>query len=364
MLIRNKITDTLPTFIGKYKIIGRLGKGGMGDIYKAIQEPLNRTVALKVLPPQLSRDDEFAKRFEIEAKAISLLQHQNIVSIFEYGEEGSYRYFAMQFVDGTDLCRYIGEHKTLPITEIIDLSKQICRGLRYAHNCSIIHRDIKPQNVLIDKGGVARLSDFGIAKIFSGTDITMTGAAVGTPEYMSPEQAQGKKLDVQTDIYSLGIVMYEMLTKRPPFIANNPMAVAYKQVHELPVPPSVKRKDTPKRLELIILKMLKKDKRERYNSIEEVLDHLDSVDPYETVDSSTNVHLHGRRHHHQHDSDVKVMETLTERRITDRRRSETSKFFLVDPEYWIKMAKNSWITWLLLGGLTFGFIYHLYKFHN
>ncbi|MBN2037327.1 MAG: serine/threonine protein kinase, partial [Chitinispirillaceae bacterium] len=228
--ITKKNVQSLPESISHYKVLGRLGKGGMGDIYKAIQIPLNRIVALKVLPPHFGRDEEFAKRFEIEAKAISLLQHQNIVSIYEYGEAEGYRYFAMQFVDGMDLARYIADRKEMSVIEIIDFSKQICRGLRYAHNNNVIHRDIKPQNILIDKSSIVKLSDFGIAKIFSRTDeITMTGFTLGTPEYMSPEQALGKRIDHQTDIYSLGIVMYEMLAKKPPFLARDPMAVAYKQ---------------------------------------------------------------------------------------------------------------------------------------
>ncbi|MFP4162562.1 MAG: serine/threonine protein kinase [Chitinispirillaceae bacterium] len=366
-MLKNKWTDLVPSYIGHYKILGVLGKGGMGDIYKAVQEPLNRVVALKVLPPQFSRDDEFAKRFEIEARAISLLQHQNIVSIFEYGDEDGYQYFAMQFVDGTDLGRYIDDHRLIPTSEIIDISKQICRGLRYAHSNSIIHRDIKPQNVLLDKKRNARLSDFGIAKIFSGTNITMTGSAVGTPEYMSPEQAQGKKLDVQTDIYSLGIVMYEMLTRKPPFLANNPMAVAYKQVHELPLPPSVKRKDTPKRLELIILKALKKEKRARYDTIEEMLEHLDSVDPSELVEKTT-VQL---RVPSVKFPSGKKKESGSERRITDRRsgdrrgfRGDTPSYSFFSSHYWLEMARTQWLTWLLLAALAAAFLKHILLDHG
>jgi serine/threonine-protein kinase len=352
-MLKNKSPEIIPDYIGHYKIVSKIGKGGMGDIYKAVQEPLNRTVALKILPPQLSRDEEFAKRFETEAKAISLLQHQNIVSIYDYGEDNGLRFFAMQFVDGTDLGRYIADNKMLPIAEIIDLSKQICRGLRYAHSFNIIHRDIKPQNVLLEKSGVARLSDFGIAKIFSSTNITMTGSAVGTPEYMSPEQAQGKTLDQQTDIYSLGVLMYEMVTRHPPFIANNPMAVAYKQVHELPIPPSLKRKGIPKRLELIILKALKKDKGDRYASVGELLDHLDSVDPEETVERST-VRIKTKK-----DERNSKEQTEYDRRITDRRSRRKKARESHKRHYWGELIRTQWPSWIMITILGSAFLYHI-----
>jgi len=355
-MMKQKSSDSdCPLQIGNYKILAKIGKGGMGDIYKALQEPLKRIVALKVLPPQLSRDPEFAKRFEIEAKAISLLQHQNIVSIYEYGEDDGLRYFAMQFVDGVDLGRRLSEHRLIPVPEVIDFTRQICRALRYAHSCDIIHRDIKPGNILIEKNGVIRLTDFGIAKIFSRTAITLTGSAVGTPEYMSPEQAQGKKLDAQTDIYSLGIVMYEMLTRKPPFSGNNPMSIAYKQVHEQPDPPSLKRKDIPKRLEMIVLKALKKDKRERYATIGELLEHLDSVDSAEggslavTTKPPTETSLN---------SDY-------DRRITDRRNSERryQKHTPLSMVYWVDMVAQQWPLWLLCGALAAAFIIHLFVAH-
>jgi len=358
MLKQPKDAQCLPAYIGNYKILDKIGKGGMGDIYKAMQEPLNRVVALKVLSPQMSRDGEFTKRFEIEAKAISMLQHQNIVNIYEYGEDDGLKYFAMQYVDGYDLSKFIYNSKMLPIGQIIDFSKQICRGLRYAHSCNVIHRDIKPQNVLIDKSGVARLSDFGIAKIFSSTDITLTGSAVGTPEYMSPEQAQGKKPDLQTDVYSLGIVMYEMLTRRPPFTANNPMAVAYKQVHELPMPPSLKRKDTPKRLELIILKALKKDKRERYGSVEEMLDHLDSVDIQDRVHHTTAFFKPFVKEKSAESETNKKNRRITDRRNGDRRRELSAPFLSGD--YWIEVIKYNWITWILFLILSALVIKHIF----
>jgi serine/threonine protein kinase len=347
--LNKKNADSMPAYISHYKILGRLGRGGMGDIYKAIQDPLNRIVALKVLPPHFGRDDEFAKRFEIEAKAISLLEHQNIVSIYEYGDEEGFRFFAMQFVDGMDLAHYIAD--------------RICRGLRYAHNNNVIHRDIKPHNILIDKSNVVKLSDFGIAKIFSRTDeITMTGFTLGTPEYMSPEQALGKKIDHQTDIYSLGIVMYEMLTKKPPFLARDPMAVAYKQVHEQAPPPSHKRKETPKRLELIILKALKKNKEDRYGSVEEMLDHLDSVDPFERQDQSTATLNSLDESEGKADADRPTELAVNERRIVDRR--NTLYGGMATRNYWIELVRSQWITWILLAGLAGWFIYHLFRFHR
>ncbi len=355
-MLNRKNTDKIPDSIGNYKILGRLGKGGMGDIYKAIQNPLNRIVALKVLPPHFVRDEEFAKRFEIEARAISLLQHQNIVSIYEYGEEQGYRFFAMQFVDGMDLAQMIEGHREVPISTVIDLSRQICRGLLYAHHHSVIHRDIKPQNILIDRNKVAKLSDFGIAKIYSGTNITMTGFTLGTPEYMSPEQALGKKIDHQTDIYSLGIVIYEMLTRQLPFSGGDAMAVAYKQVHDQPVLPSQKRRDTPKRLELIVLKALKKDREERYQSIEEMLSHLDSVDPDERADGGPDIFVAGSE-----PEASPASSRPTERRIVDRRQS--SNHLPVTRRGWIEMLKSQWLSLILIGILGAAFIAHLFIYH-
>lgn len=359
---RNTDPSLFPERIGNFKVLQIVGMGGMGVVYKAMQEPINRVVALKVLPPQLSLNDELAKRFDIEAKAISRLQHQNIVSLYEAGEDKGYRYFAMQFIDGENLSARIQSKKPLPASEIIDVAKQICRGLRYAHAQDVIHRDIKPQNILVDKENIARLSDFGIAKMFSSSGITMTGVTVGTPEYMSPEQAEGVEVDCKTDIYSLGVVIYEMLTKRPPFLANNPVATAYKHVHEIPVPPSVKRRDTPKRLELIVLRALKKDKNERYESIDEMLEHLDSVDINETVDRTTVSFAVQKNHQDGHLSGDKASDKrITDRRSGDRRhlRRQPDVFFLFDKGYWLDLVETQWLSLVLIAILAAILLNHM-----
>jgi serine/threonine protein kinase len=357
----SKNGNWLPETLGQYKIMESLGQGGMGAIYRAIQVPLDRVVALKVLPPNLSHSEEFSLRFEAEAKAISLLQHQNIVSLFDYGEEHGVKYFAMQYIEGEDLSKQIQAKKPIPVATIIDFSKQICRGLRYAHSMNVIHRDIKPQNILVDRNNVCHISDFGIAKIFQGASLTITGMAVGTPEYMSPEQAEGGELDAQTDIYSLGIVMYELLTKHPPFSGSNPVAIAYKQVHEFPVPPSAHRKDTPNRLELIVLKALKKNKKQRYRTVEELLEDLDSV----IVDERVNRPTVPFAIHRQKSDDTTNTASDDDKRITDRRSGERRRSRaevmrdLVSFSYWIETIQTQWLALFLIAILAILFVIHI-----
>jgi serine/threonine protein kinase len=358
----NNDPNWLPESIGPYKILQIIGMGGMGVIYKALQEPLDRVVALKVLPPQFCSNEEVSRRFDIEAKAISLLQHQNIVNIYENGCADGFRYFAMQFVDGDNLSAVIQHKKMMPIHEVIDYSKQICRGLRYAHAQNVIHRDIKPHNILIDKENVVRLTDFGIAKIFTLDNITMTGITVGTPEYMSPEQAEGNQVDAQADIYSLGVVMYEMLTKKPPFTANNQIAIAYKHVHEMPVPPSVKRRDTPKRLELIVLKALKKKKSDRYASAAEMLEDLDSVDLDEFVERPT-ITFSTKPLPKQFAVENR---NIIDKRITDRRGGQRRnlqkpfKNLVFDKDYWTTLLAQQWLSLSLCAVLAFILLFHLF----
>jgi serine/threonine-protein kinase len=252
------------------------------------------------------------------------------------------------------------KHRSIP--EIIDYSKQISRALLYAHDKNIIHRDIKPQNVLIDKNNICRLTDFGIAKIYAETNITMTGMAVGTPEYMSPEQAEGDVLDVQTDIYSLGIVIYEMLTKNPPFTGKNPVAIAYKQVHELPVPPSALRKDTPKRLELIVLKALKKNRMERYKVVKDMLADLDTVDIDEEVAKPTvSLATHKKESTTAaHDKNMRI----TDRRSGSRRKSgPQTGYAIARKQYWKNVWETQGISLVLILVLAILIILHMLTQH-
>lgn len=275
---KEKITQSLPvpSVFGKYRIAEHLGRGGMGDVYKAEHLELGRMVALKVLPAELTTPESI-DRFNAEAQAISRLQHQNIVTLYDFGTIEHRKYIAMQLVQGENMSDILHRKKRMEPEMVVHLGKQICRALFYAHSQGVIHRDVKTGNIMVEGERKAYLSDFGIAQVLGATRLTTTGMAMGTPEYMSPEQCEGKPLDHLCDIYGLGIVFYEMLTGRPPYTGENALAVAYKQVHEVPVLVSKIRPDIPPRFDLIIAKCLKKNKAERYSGADQLLGDLDSV---------------------------------------------------------------------------------------
>jgi len=298
------------TDFGPYQVLEHLDRGGMGDVYKARHNKLERIVALKVLPIVLS-SDEFLERFNSEAFAISRLQHQNVVTIYDYGEINHRRFIAMQYIEGTTLTDLLEGKKKLSYGQIIDISKQICRGLQSMHAKGIIHRDIKSSNVMIDEDHRAFISDFGIAQTAGETRLTTTGMAMGTPEYMSPEQCQGKDINHQTDIYSFGILLYEMITGSPPFMGENPLSIAYKQVHENPLLLSKVKAGVPPRLELIVAKCLKKNKEERYQNISELLHDMDSIHNASST-SLTPTAISTNQN-------TATVNHTTEQRITDRR---------------------------------------------
>ncbi len=262
--------------LGQYKILAEIGRGGMGIVYKAYQISLNREVALKILPPALSSDENLIKRFLREAEAAAKLSHPNIVQIFDINEIDGIHFFAMEYLRGETLTQKIEREGPLPVKEAVRIGIAVADALSYSHAEGIIHRDIKPGNIMIDPHGHVKVTDFGLARAMESSRLTTTGIIIGTPEYMSPEQAQGEPLDGRSDLYSLGIVLYEALTGKIPFEASTPFAVAQKQIYEpLPLPCSI-RAEIPKELEAVILKCAEKDPAKRYRSGEDFRNALES----------------------------------------------------------------------------------------
>jgi serine/threonine protein kinase len=252
--------------LGPYRVVAPIGAGGMATVYQAYQPGMDRYVALKILPQHLARDPQFLARFQHEAKIIANLQHPHILPVFDFGEAENYTYLVMPFVaTGTLAATLHGQ--PLPIEQIDRIISQVGDALDYAHSYQIIHRDVKPSNVLIDARGNCLLTDFGIAKMVAGTvQLTVTGGIVGTPAYMSPEQAQGASIDPRSDIYALGVVLYELATGRVPFTAETPLAVVLKHIHDPLPPPRTLNPGIPDSLERIILKALAKDPIDRYQT--------------------------------------------------------------------------------------------------
>ncbi len=253
--------------LGRYQIVSPLGEGGMAAVYKAYQPGMDRYVALKILPQQYARDAEFTGRFEQEAKVIAKLQHPHILPVHDYGKADDYTYIVMPIVETGTLADLLRGEKPMNLSRIRIIMTQLGDALDYAHSQNLIHRDVKPSNVLLDKRGNTLLTDFGIAKMVGGTKhFTQTGGIVGTPHYMSPEQGGGDPLTPQSDIYSLGVVLYEMVTGRVPFDAETPMAVVIKHMTDPLPPPSKLNPDTSPALESVILKAMAKKPDDRFDS--------------------------------------------------------------------------------------------------
>jgi serine/threonine protein kinase/tetratricopeptide (TPR) repeat protein len=262
--------------VSHYKILEKLGEGGMGVVYKAEDTKLKRTVALKFLPPELTRDEEAKERFVQEAQAASALEHNNICNIHEIAETDDGQLFiCMAYYEGETLKKRI-ERGPLKIDEAIDIGGQVAQGLGEAHEHGIVHRDIKPANILLTKSGVAKIVDFGLAKLSRGTKITKAGSTVGTAAYMSPEQARGEEVDARTDIWSLGTVVYEMITGQVPFKGEYENAVLYSILNETPEPMTAVRVAVPMELERVVQKCLSKDPSERYQDMDDLLVDLRS----------------------------------------------------------------------------------------
>ena len=257
--------------LGPYRIINQIGKGGMATVYKAYQPSVDRYVAVKVLPSQLAESKEFAARFQQEARIIAKLEHPHILPVFDYGESDGIAYFVMRYLEAGTLKERMEVGRPLPLNEIDRIFNQLTDALSYAHSHGIVHRDLKPANALIDSYGNIFLTDFGIAKLLESASprLTQTDAIMGTPAYISPEQAQAQPVDQRSDIYSLGIILYEMVTGRVPYMADTPLAIIFKHVSD-PLPlPSLIKPDIPISIEQVLLKALAKDPKDRFSTAAE-----------------------------------------------------------------------------------------------
>jgi serine/threonine protein kinase/tetratricopeptide (TPR) repeat protein len=262
--------------IAHYKVQERLGEGGMGVVYKAEDTKLKRTVALKFLPSEVMRDKDARERFIQEAQAAAALDHPNICTIYEINESEGQTFISMAFIKGQSLKEKIGSGP-LKVDEALDIAIQVAEGLQEAHEKGIVHRDIKPGNVMLTEKGQAKITDFGLAKLEWGTDLTKTATIMGTIAYMSPEQARGEKVDLRTDIWSLGCVLYEMLTGQRPFESTHDQVAIYTILKEMPVPMKEIRIDIPQKLEQVVKKCLEKDRQMRYKAMSALIGDLKSI---------------------------------------------------------------------------------------
>lgn len=261
-------------FDRRYRIVRIIGVGGMAVVFEAVDTVMKRTVAVKMLKEEIAGDAQAVKRFINESRAVSMLSHPNIVSIYDVSVRDDLKYIVMERVDGITLKNYMNSRGPLPPKEIMNYTAQILRALDHAHSKGIIHRDIKPQNIMLLKNGKIKVTDFGIAKLPNAETVTMTDKAIGTVYYISPEQASGKKIDPRSDIYSLGVVMYEMATGKLPFVADSPVSVALMQVNNQPRPPREILPSVPPGVEAMILTAMEKDPDKRFQSASVMLHYV------------------------------------------------------------------------------------------
>src|SRR5579863_495944 len=265
----------------RYQLQEPIGRGGMATIYRGRDRRMERVVAIKVLRDIYSTDAKFVTRFQREAKAASALQHPNIVQVYDYGQTDGNYFIVMELIEGTDLRRYLRSRGVLDTERAIIIAHDVALGLGAAHRRGIVHRDVKPQNVLVGRDGSIKLTNFGIASVYKDINaerLTTTGMTLGTVQYYAPEQAQGEIVSPAADVYALGIVMYEMLTGKPPFDGDTPVSVAVRHIQDLPEPPRKQNPKIPPGLEALILRCLEKDPRDRYPDGDALADALDNYE--------------------------------------------------------------------------------------
>lgn len=275
------MSDAERDSIGKYRLIQKIGRGAMAEVYKAHHPTLDRYVAIKILHSFLSEKTDILNRFQREAKHIASLSHANIVQVYDFDTFGVLYYMVMEYIDGPTLKSIIKDNQTegrlLPFTESVRIITDVGKALAYAHSRGVVHRDIKPANIMLEKSNRVVLTDFGLAKITSGPQFTTTGALVGTPAYMSPEQGIGQPGDFRSDLYSLGSVFYQMATGRFPFIAETPIATVFKHINApLPWPRTI-NPDIPEELEKVLVKLLEKNPADRYQTADDLVEDLDKL---------------------------------------------------------------------------------------
>lgn len=258
--------------LGRYEVLGELGQGAMGVVYKARDPLIDRIVAIKTINLGLALDEkeEYESRFYQEAKAAGRLSHPNIVTIYDVGKNGDVAYIAMEFLQGRELRDIMNEDGLLPITQVLDIAAQVALGLDYAHEHDIVHRDVKPSNVMVVRDGHVKITDFGIARMASSAVQTQTGMVLGSPKYMSPEQVTGKTIDRRSDVFSLGVMLYEMLTGQAPFNGDNVNAIMYQTLNAIPAPPNSLNPAVPEMVNFIVAKALAKKMEDRYQNAKDL----------------------------------------------------------------------------------------------
>jgi len=254
--------------LGRYEVLGELGQGAMGVVYKAKDPLIDRVVAIKTINLGLALDEkeEYEERFYQEAKAAGRLNHPNIVTIYDVGRSGEVAYIAMEFLQGRELREIMNEPGSLSVGRVLDIAAQVAQGLAYAHEHDIVHRDVKPSNIMVIRDGHVKITDFGIARMASSAVRTQTGMVLGSPKYMSPEQVMGKSIDQRSDIFSLGVMLYEMLAGQTPFKGENVNAIMYQTLNSVPAPPNTLNPDVPEMINFIVAKALAKGVDDRYHN--------------------------------------------------------------------------------------------------